>query len=600
MRRTRAYAEANGPRSQFREASARRFDPRRNLRSVALIILIIALWVFVRLVILQIFEHDLYATLASSTHELYKKIHPVRGSIYFQDSRNGQVFPAAINRDYYEIYAVPAQIPASEVSSTARQLIELLAIAHPERKMEIENRLARRKSFYQNIAHKVTEDQMLAISQAHLLGIYINPEEYRFYPEDRLGATVLGFCSLNDTRVSVGQYGVEGYWNKELTGKLGFVAGEKSAGGNWITLAGRTIIPAEQGTDLILTIDRTLEYEVCKKLEAGLREYGASSASLVMLEPSSGAILAMCSFPDFNPNEYNQVSSTAFFNNTSIFSAYEPGSVFKPVTMAAALDLGLVSPTTTFVDPCKRTFGPNTIYNALRKCYGTASMTQVLQNSINTGVVWLSEKIGPERFKQYVDRFGFGQKTGVGLGTEVAGVLPTLTTKYTANAAYASFGQGLTATPLQLATAYGAIANGGVLVRPMIIKERRLANGTKISEHPQVIDRIISEHAAKVLTGMLVATLDNYKKTARLDNYYVAGKTGTAQIATRGGYLVDGPTNHTLVGFGPAKNPRVVIAIKYAEISSTSSYRWAESTTGPIFRDIMKFTLDYFQIPPER
>lgn len=600
MRRVRSYADETTSRHQVKIKRSSIKDSRHELRFVAVSILILAVWVTFRLVVLQIFDYSAYSTLASSSHELYKKIHPERGTVYFQDSRSDQVFPVAVNRNYYEVYAVPRSIPPLELASTTERLQRILRITDKNKQDDVRTRLAKATSYYQSIQHKVSEDTVTELENAHLSGIFTAPEEFRFYPEERLGASVLGFCSRNENQIITGQYGIEGYWNKDLSGKLGFVAGEKSAGGNWITLAGRTVIPAQEGSDLVLTIDRTLEYEACRRLEEGMRLYGAQNASLVMLNPKTGAILAMCSFPDFNPNEYNKTSSTAFFNNTAIFTPYEPGSVFKAVTMAAALDLGLVTPSTTFVDPCKRTFGPYTVYNALRRCYGTASMTEVLQNSINTGVVWLSEKIGPERFKNYIDRFGFGQKTGIALSAEAAGVIPALGAKFTANAAYASFGQGLTATPLQLATAYGAIANNGVLMKPMIIKERRFTNGTRLPEKPQVIDQIISEHAAKVLSGMLVATLDNYKKTARIEHYFAAGKTGTAQIATQGGYLIDGPTNHTIVGFGPAADPRVVLVIKYGDIGSSSSYRWAESTTGPVFKDIMKLVFDYYQIPPER
>jgi cell division protein FtsI/penicillin-binding protein 2 len=226
-------------------------------------------------------------------------------------------------------------------------------------------------------------------------------------------------------------------------------------------------------------------------------------------------------------------------------------------------------------------------------------MTEVLQNSINTGVVWLSEKIGPVNFKRSIDKFGFGEKVGIELNTESGGVIPTLAERYTANAAYTSFGQSITATPLQLAVAYGAIAHNGIMMRPMIVREQRRRDGTVIQTQPQVIDRIISERAAKVLTGMLTVTLDSYKKTARLEHYYAAAKTGTAQIATNDGYLV-GPTNHTLVGFGPSADPRVVVVVKYGEVHASSSYRWAESTTGPVFKDVMKTIFDYYQLPAER
>lgn len=597
VRRVRSYAERQGKRGGTKDTSSH-----AEIRFVAVAFLIIMLTVVIRLVVLQIFSHSFYTTLATSKHELSEKVHSHRGTIYFEDSRSAQLFPVAVNRPYFQVYAVPAQVPSDQVVSTTDRLLGFLSTTTTNERQDIMDRLRKPKSLYQLLERKVTEETATAINQAHLLGIYTTPQELRYYPEGTLGASVLGFCSNNnnDQQTTVGQYGIEGYWNSELAGKNGFVSGEASASGNWITLAGRTIIPAQEGSDLVLTIDRTLQFTACQRLAEGMREYGAPNATLIMMNPKTGAILADCSFPDFDPNQFAKASSTAVFNNLAIFTPYEPGSVFKPFTMAAALDLNLATPQTTFVDPCKRTFGPYTIYNALKKCYGTVTMTQVLQNSINTGVVWLSEQIGLPQFKKYVEKFGFGEKTGIPLSVEASGSIGALGVKSNASAAYASFGQGITATPLQLALGYSAIANGGMLPKPLIVKEIRHTDGTKETIEPQFVEQVISQKTAKILSGMLVATLDSYKKTARLEHYYVAGKTGTAQIATRGGYKVDGNINHTIVGFAPAEDPRVLLVVKYGDMNSSSSYRWAESTTGPVFKDIMKFAMDYYQIPQTR
>jgi cell division protein FtsI/penicillin-binding protein 2 len=302
------------------------------------------LLIIVRLAILQIVEHAAYTLRASSAHEQYKKIHPERGKIFFQDSRTGEIFPAAVNREYYKILAAPARIPPRELASTTESIITLLGVTDDAEKQTIRMRMAKINSYHQVLANKVDEKVARTISDQKIIGIEVVPEEFRFYPEGRLAATVIGFSSQNDKGVNTGKYGIEGFWDRELSGKLGLISGEKSAGGNWITLAGRTVIPAEEGVDVVLTIDRTLQFEICQKLEEKMQEYRAENASLVVLNPKNGAILAMCSYPDFNPNEFNKVSSTAQFNNTAIFTPYEPGSVFKAITMATALDLNLVTP----------------------------------------------------------------------------------------------------------------------------------------------------------------------------------------------------------------------------------------------------------------
>jgi cell division protein FtsI/penicillin-binding protein 2 len=373
--------------------------------------------------------------------------------------------------------------------------------------------------------------------------------------------------------------------------------GEQGAFGSWITMAGGTLHPSQNGADLLLTIDRTLEYAACKRLADGMKEYGAQRAALVMMNPKTGAILAMCSLPDFDPNNYSQTEDIDAFNNQAIFTPYEPGSVFKPITMAIAINAGLVQPDTTFTDPCTRKIDRFTIHNALNKCYGLMTMTQVLENSINTGMIWVEEKLGRAAFQAGVAKFGFGQKTGVDLSTETAGDVSSLDKKNSPIfGAVGSFGQGLTVTPLQLAAAYSAIVNAGKLPKPYIVQEVRYPDGHTDVTVPKVADTVITPHASELMKGMLTSVVENgnsYKKT-KLPDYFMGGKTGTAQIPGKGGYTED--TNHTFVGFATAKDPRFVLVVKYEK----PDRQWAESTAAPVFKDIMHFALQYYGIPPER
>jgi cell division protein FtsI/penicillin-binding protein 2 len=317
-----------------------------------------------------------------------------------------------------------------------------------------------------------------------------------------------------------------------------------------------------------------------------------------MMNPQTGAIVAMCSLPDFDPNNYSKVKSLEQFNNTAIFTAYEPGSVFKPFTMSAALDLGLVNPQTTFAaDPCKFDVGKGLqpIRNAENKCYpGTLTMTNILEHSINTDMTWVVGKIGLEKFREYVQKYGFGEKTGIPLSTEVAGTMAGLNLKI--NMYYSSFGQGLATTPLQLAVAYSAMANDGAMPKPYIIDEIHHPNGTIEKTQPKILEQVISTPAAKRITGMLVSVVENtYTKSVRIPEYYIAAKTGTAQVPQKGGYK-SSAYNHTLAGYGPATNAKVVLIVKYEE----PDRRYAESTAAPIFKDVMKFALDYYNVPSER
>jgi len=364
--------------------------------------------------------------------------------------------------------------------------------------------------------------------------------------------------------------------------------------------SGWSFAKAEDGADILLTIDRTLEYKACGILKKAQEEYGAVSASLIMLEPKIGAIRAMCSFPSFDPNNYSQVVSVNFYNNNNIFTPYEPGSVFKPLVMAGALNEGVVKPETTFVDTGAREgFCQTPIKNAMGKSYGLQNMSGILENSINTGMVFVAEKLGKKKLLEYIKNFGFGTKEGIELDTEISGKIDTLNLKkgdkIDCYGATASFGQGITATPLQVATAFGAIANGGKLMKPYIVDELRFSDGHIEKTKPQELREILSNRSSLLTRSMMVNVIDKGHSTlAAVKGYYVGGKTGTAQIPGPGGYTEE--TNHTFVGMAPIDDPKFVLLVKFEKPQRL----WADGTAAPVFGEIAKFALGYYQIPPSR
>lgn len=566
-----------------------------SLRVVSVLVLLGAFIIMARLFVLQVMDHSYYTALALNNHEIYEQLYPHRGSILFQDTRvSGKEYPAAVNRQYYTLYAVPKDIDQSQVASTTDFLSGLLQFSDEDKKLLL-GKLQKKDDPYEPIAKKVSEDLKDAIGAAGITGIFATGQEFRYYPEVNLAANILGFTGQNEKGELVGRYGIEGFWDATLAGKSGFLAGEKGAMGGIISVANRTLKKAEDGADLLLTIDRNVQYRACERLQKGLEEYQAKSAALVLMDPKTGAILSMCSAPDFNPNEYAKVKDNAAFNNTTIYSPYEVGSVFKPVVMSMALDLGLVSPFTTFTDTGERIINDFKIHNALDKIYGLVTMTNVLENSINTGMIWVSEKVGKKRFKEYIDKFGFGKKTGIGLDTELAGDVSNLERSADIYTAVGSFGQGFSATPLQVATAYAALASGGKMPRPYIIDQIRHANG-QVEKTEVYTEPVISPSTSKLITGMLISVVEKtYARSASMPNYYIAAKTGTAQIPGKGGYRKDG-TNHTFVGFFPATDPKFVLLVKYEE----PKLDWAESTAAPVFKDVAKFVLDYYGVPGDK
>ncbi len=565
------------------------------IRILSVFFLLVAIIIIIRLFFLQVIQHDYYSLFALNTHEITKKLYPTRGAVYFQDTRTKQEYPAAVNREYFLLYGSPREMSQFDLVSSTNRLAELIGSSSSTFASELLAKLSAPGKIYVPLAKKVLPEVVDVLKANPIPGIHYTSQSYRFYPEEHLAASVLGFVGSDAKGSLTGRYGLEGYWEKKLAGKGGLIAGEQGALGSWITLGNRTYIAPEDGPDVHLSIDRTLEYGACERLRQGLKEYEAKSAALVMMNPKTGAILAMCSLPDFDPNNYSDVSDIAVYNNTSIFTPYEPGSVFKPITMAAGLDLGLVTPNTTYTDPCERIINGYHVRNAEQKCYGVQTMTEVLEKSINTGVVWLEEKLGNERFKHYVSLFGFGQKTGITLNSEAAGDTSSLDKKGQIFGANGSFGQGITVTPLQLAAAYSAIANDGKLMRPFVVDDVSYPNGRHERTTPEALGQIIAPRAAKLLSGMLVSVVENHYHAAKIPGYFIAGKTGTAQIPEKGAYSAN-RTNHTFAGFGPENDPQIVLVVKYEE----PARKWAEQTALPVFRDVMKFALDYYGVPHER
>lgn len=575
-------------------------DENARIRVISIVTALVALVIIGRLAVLMIFQHGFYSALAAGSQEIYSQLFPVRGDIYVQDSRTDETYPVALNRDVFLMYADTRDIQTDDEANTvANQLAEVFNY-DDEKKFSVYMQLNKRTDPYEPIEQTLSDEVTEQIKAKKIKGIHFVRRHERLYPEGSLASHVIGFLGKDKDGNNVGSYGVEGYWNTELSGKGGFLEGAKSASGGWIPLAGRLFEPAEDGIDLVLTVDRTIQYKACEILRQATQEYKATSASLVVMEPYSGAILAMCSMPDFSPVEYSKVENIEVYNNTNIFTPYEIGSVFKPIIMAAAVNEGLVAPTTPFYDTgVKAGVCDHPIRNANQKSYENTDMNGVLENSINVGMVYITELLGKKRFIDYVERFGFGVKTGIELDTEVAGNIQTLyenkSNKIDCYAATASFGQGITATPLQMVSAYGAIANGGTLMKPYIVDEVRYKNGKSEKTRPKEIEQVLSKRTASLLSGMLVRVVDKGHATAaQVSGFYVGGKTGTAQIPGPGGYGEG--TNQTFVGFAPIEDPKFVMLVKFEKPQRA----FADSTTAPTFGKIAKFILDYYQVAPSR
>lgn len=436
-------------------------------------------------------------------------------------------------------------------------------------------------------------------------GLAFNMTTYRFYPEGNIGSHISGFTSYASEEHQ-GEYGLEGFFNEELSGKYGSMKADRGAQNGMVIVNGREYRKPENGSDLVLTINRSIQFKVCRELNSAVLKHGAESGSIIVMDPRTGAIIAMCSWPDFDPNNYDQVDDIKIFNNPAIFSQYEPGSVFKSITMAAALDQEKVTPETTYKDEGQVmiTGWPKPIKNSdfdARGGHGVVDMNVVLEDSLNTGIIFAMKRTGAKTFSDYIKNFGFGEKTGIELSGESSGDIQQLASKQIKeiDAAVASFGQGISVTPLQLVSAYAAIANGGVLMKPYIVKEIIHADGTKDITRPREIRRVISEKTATTLSGMLVNVVEKgHGQKARVKGYYIAGKTGTAEIPKKDGRGYETNANiGSFAGFGPIDDPKFVMLVR---IDKPRDVIWAESSAAPLFGQVAEFLLQYYQVPKER
>ncbi|MBN1779260.1 MAG: penicillin-binding protein 2 [Candidatus Buchananbacteria bacterium] len=562
----------------------------KRIRLVSLVIFLFGLLIIFRLFYLSVYQHSFYEAIATNRQAVNENLLPERGSIYVRE--DGKLYPLVTNQQYFLVYAEPNKVESAK--EVVDKLTPILNLSEEEWKGLL-NRLAKKSDPYEPIMHKVTQNQVDQIKKLDLTGVGFVGETYRYYPEKNIGGHIFGFVTHSDQEVK-GQYGLEGYFNKELSGQSGNIKSIKDALGALITIGPRTVESAQDGDNLVLTIDRKVQFTACEKLKFFYDYFEAQDASVIIMDPKTGAILAMCSFPDFDPSNYGQVDSINQFNNPAIFYDFEPGSVFKAFTMSAAIDTGAVSPDTTYDDTGEVKIGPYKIQNSDLKANGQQTMTQVLEKSLNTGAIFAADSIGKNKFVQYVKDFGFGQPTGITLETEVPGNISSLNKPGDIYYLTASFGQGVTVTPLQLVSAFGVIANQGKLLKPYIVSDIIKPDGTDIAAKPEVARQVIKPKTAALVTGMLTSVIKNgVAKKASVPGYYLAGKTGTAQIASsNGGYGKE--TNHTFIGFGPVTDPRFVILVK---LGKPQGINYAADSVAPIFSQLAAFLLNYYQIPPD-
>ncbi len=527
----------------------------------------------------QIIEHHRFVAWAEAEHQNELVIPSRRGEI-----RDRSGYLLATDLIEYDISVSPKIV--NNPQTTAERLHTLLDLPQAE----ILQALTTDKPWVQ-IANSVPQSVGETIFEWDLTGLLVEPRTKRVYPEGNLAAHVLGFVNSNGN----GFYGVEGYYDTLLKGKPGLQAGERSPFGDIIPLGPSHFVPPVSGGTLYLTIDRNIQYLAEQELKKSVQQYQAQGGSVVILNPKTGAILGLASYPGYDPNNYS-ISSEHLFADPNVSEQYEPGSVFKIITMAAGLDAAVIGPQGIIYDGGSIEVGGRVIFNWDRQAHGNVDMTDVLAKSLNVGVAQVSVALGKDRFYTYVKRFGFGRLTEIDLENEGPGTLktPKDATWHESDLGTNSFGQGIAVTPVQIAAAVAAVANDGLLIKPYVVD--RIIDGERtIKVQPTTVRRVVSAETADTLTGMLAEALKRANSEALLADYEVAGKTSTAQIPVPGGYHPT-LTLTSFAGYLPVDNPQVVILVV---IDRPVTSRWGSQTAAPTFKRIAEQVVVLLDIPPD-
>lgn len=526
-----------------------------------------------RLVWIQGFEAPAYAKKAADQRTRDMVITPKRGVIY---DREGE--PLAASFEARTIYAVPSGV--KDATATAQQLAGVLG-----GKAETYVKRLRRKSSFVYVARKVDLERAKRVEDMRIPGIGFLEDSKRVYPSGELACQVLGFVDVDDRGIA----GLEKQYDAVLGGKPGSVLAERDPYGRPIPGAVTRTVDRVDGRDVVLTVDKDIQYQAQLDLAQAVEKYAAKSGSVLVMDPRDGSILAMASTPTYNPNDRNGADPRAF-NNLPIVQPYEPGSTIKPFTAAAVIDKGIFKPDSSFDLPSTIRVGGREIGEAHERGNVEYTLTEIIANSSNVGAVKLGLALGKQGIWDYFTRFGFNSRTGVDFPGENDGMVPEPRLWSASSIGNIPFGQGLTATPLQLGRALAAIADGGELVTPHFLM-------TVAGEKPQVWPkkRIIAPATAQQMTAVLRSVVDSGTGTAaRVPGYLVAGKTGTAQVAKHGSYA-EGAYVASFIGFLPADDPRVLIVVV---VNEPQNAIYGGTVAAPVFQQLAQFSVDHLKIPP--
>lgn len=554
----------------------------RRLKIAQFFFLALFLTVAGRAVQLQVLQGDKLMRLGQRQHLKEWIVLPKRGALF---DRTGE--PLALSMESQSVYARPRRI--HDADSLSRRLAPILKLSAGD----IKERLTAKKPFVW-LKRQVSSAEAEKVQALNAEGIGMFYEPNRHYPQGQLAGQLIGFVGLD----SEGLEGVELKYNDYIRGETGSSVAERDALGRRVLVQGVEGLRIPPGSDVHLTLDTAIQHMAEKELEAAVLKYRGKAGVVVVVDPFTGEILALANYPSFNPNNYNKHSPEER-RNRAVTDSFEPGSTFKTILAAAALEEGVVGKEDLFYcEMGKYSYAGKIIHDT--HPHGWLSFAKILQVSSNIGITKVAEKLKKERFFKYIEKFGFGEPTGIDVPGEVGGLVRKPDRWAAIDLATHGFGQGISTTPLQMVMAYAAVANGGFLMRPYVMRRVVGPKGeVLVKNQPYVVRRVISEKTAAAVASMLqdVTTEGGTGRMANIDGFTVAGKTGTAQKAdpVNGGYAAKKRVA-SFVGFVPADQPRLVALVL---IDEPEVNVYGGVVAAPVFRNVAQGALRHLAVAPQ-
>jgi len=542
-----------------------------------------------RLFFVQVIHSNFYANRADKQYVTPSSNIFNRGSIYFS-KKDGSLVTAGTVTSGFKLALIPKNIVDEE--DTYIKLSPYLTMD----KDTFLSKASKKNDPYEEVATSLSKEQITEIENLNIKGVSIFKDNWRSYPGNNLASHTIGFLAYKEDTLT-GQYGLERFYNKTLS---------KPSDESYVNFFAevfsniRDTISSTSTGDIVTTIEPVVQSTLELELRNTLEKWNADQIGGIIINPQTGEIYAMSGLPDFDLNNFKSVSDVGVYRNPLIENVFEFGSVIKPLVVAGAIDAGVITPETKYTDNGFVVVDKKTINNFDKKGRGVVTMQDVLDQSLNTGMVFVESKLGHDKFRSYMKSYGIGEKTGIDLPNETSGLISNLDSPRNLEYANASFGQGIALTAIEAVRAFSVLANGGKLVTPHLVKEIKYDNGlSKNIDYPFIKENLLKKESTDTITKMLVHVFESYDGGIhRMDNYSIATKTGTAQVARESGlgYYTDRHM-HSFFGYFPAYEPRFLVFIF---LKNPKEVKYASQTLIPPFVNISKFVLNYYNVPPDR